>query len=89
MKKLIAAIALVLFTVACSPVETESAAPTTGVMCQKCACCQKMMGDATMKDKLMNLGKDKKSTGEQCKMGKNGKKCCCQKMIEEEKNDSK
>jgi hypothetical protein len=88
MKKLIATIALVILTAACTPAQTETAPMQGGMMCEKCACCQKMMGDATMKDKLMNM--NKKATGEQCMMGKggkDGKKCCCQKMMEEGKMD--
>lgn len=86
MKKLIATIALVILTAACTTAETVTTPMQAGIMCEKCACCQKMMGDATMKDKMMNGMK--KSDSKQCMMGKggkDGKSCCCEKMMGEVK----
>jgi hypothetical protein len=80
MKKLVIALALAIFTVACAPSETTK---TTGMMCDKCTCCQQMAKDKSLKEKL-GLNKDENT---QCMMGKDGKKCCCDKMMDSHNMD--
>lgn len=70
MKKLLA-IALLVLTTACAQTETSSMG--SGMMCEKCPCCQKMM-EGGMNDGMMK-------SGMQCPMmlgkSKDGMKCCC------------
>lgn len=76
MKKFIA-IALLALTAACAQTETSSMG--SGMTCEKCPCCQKMM-EGGMKDGMMK-------SGMQCPMmksgaSKDGMKCgCCQGMM--------
>lgn len=77
MKKLLA-IALLALTTACA--QTETSGMNSGMMCEKCPCCQKMMeGKDGMK-------MDGMKSGMQCPMmqgkSKDGMKCgCCQGMM--------
>lgn len=81
MKKFIA-IALLALTTACAQPETSSMG--SGMMCEKCPCCQKMM-ESGMKMDGMKDGMMK--SGMQCPMmksgaSKDGMKCgCCQGMM--------
>lgn len=82
MKKLLA-IALLVLTTACAQTETTSMG--SGMMCDKCPCCQKMM-EGGMKMDGMKDGMMK--SGVQCPMMKDGKKdgmkCgCCKGMMED------
>ena len=75
MKKLLA-IALLVLTTACA--QTETSKMGSGMMCDKCPCCQKMMEGGMKMDGMKG--------GMQCPMMKDGKKdsmkCgCCQGMM--------
>lgn len=78
MKKLLA-IALLVLTTACAQTET-SGMMDKGMMCEKCPCCQKMMGG--------DMNHDMMKEGMQCPMMKDGAKdgnsCgCCGGMMKD------
>ncbi len=87
MKKLIACLALVFFTAACTPAAPAPDTAQSGMTCEKCPCCQKMEKGAAKATKMQCPMMKDGATGQmQCgccqKMAEDTKCGCCEKMME-------